>query len=87
MRMYRRGHKDRDARLDQALLPVLRRRAELGPKWIGAPERCERLGLHPVPVSAATSSRAIWCMNCPSGCGVEPTILTRRDASSMTNSV
>ena len=38
-----------DARLDRALLPALRRRTELGPERIGAPERLERLGLKSVP--------------------------------------
>ena len=38
-----------DARLDRTLFLALRRRAELGPKRIGAPERREHLGLQPVP--------------------------------------
>ena len=39
----------RDARLDRALLPALRRRTERRRKRIRAPERLKRIGLHPVP--------------------------------------
>ena len=39
------------------------------------------------PVSAAVSVRPTWRMNSSSGCGVDPTICTRRDARSMTNTV
>ena len=38
-----------DTPFDRTLLPALRRRTELGPKRVRAPERRERLGLHPVP--------------------------------------
>ena len=39
----------RDARLDRALLPALRRRTDRRRKRIRAPERLKRIGLHPVP--------------------------------------
>src|SRR5262245_30814232 len=39
------------------------------------------------PVSAAVTERLIWRMNRSSGCGVDPTMCTRRDARSITNTV
>ena len=39
------------------------------------------------PLSAAVSVRLTWPMNSSSGCDVDPTMCTRRDARSMTNTV
>jgi hypothetical protein len=37
--------------------------------------------------AASVRSRPIWTMNASSGCGVEPTMRTRRECNSVTNNV